>query len=284
MLAAFCVCAEQDKPATPTQEEPIDPDVLRKVRKLIRNTISADVADREKAWNEIKEMGNLVTPGLVELCKQKETTPAMSQSILIALGDSKDPRAGPALVELLKSPQPFVRKNAARALGDCAFKAGLPLLGTVAGDTKEEEDVRLFAAVACAKMGEEKGLSVLNALLKSEKSEIRSRAVFALGKYGGIKQAEAIENALSDAEDSVREDAVEALRLLKEKRAWAGLIKATNDANFRIRSSAMDALRTLSNQKFDEPKAWQEWWEKHKDDPEEKPSPKKKKEREKESF
>ena len=250
-------------------EEPIDPDVLRKVRKLVKGTIAEDQKEREKAWNEIKDMGNLVTPGLVELCKNKETTPAMAQSILIALGDSKDPRAGPALIDLLNSPQIAVRKGAARALGDCHYKAAVPQLEKLAANEKEDENVRLFAAVAGAKIGSDAAIQTLNGLLKSEKAEIRSRAVFALGKYGGIKQAGAIESALNDADDSVREDAVEALRLLKEKPAWAGLIKATNDANFRIRGNAMNALQELTKQKIDnDPKLWQEWWEKHKDDSE----------------
>ena len=270
-------------------EEPIDPDVLRKVRKLVKGTLAEDVKEREKAWNDIREMGNLVTPGLVELCKLKETTPAMSQSILIALGDSKDPRAGPALADLLKSSEAFIRKGAARAMGDCQYKAGLPQLESAALNEKEDEDVRLFTAVAGAKLGSDKALGVLNALTKSEKSEIRSRAVFALGKYGGIARVAVIESALGDADDSVREDAVEALRLLKEKPAWAGLIKATSDANFRIRGTAMDALRELTKQKIDnEPKLWQEWWEKHKDDsespPESKPDEKKKLKLRKESF
>ena len=132
-LFTFFSAGEDTPPTPPTPaEEPLDPDVLRKVRKLIKGTLAEDAKEREKAWNDIKEMGNLVTPGLVELCKLKETTPAMSQSILIALGDSKDPRAGPALVELLKSPQPFVRKGAARAMGDCLYKAGLSQLETAA--------------------------------------------------------------------------------------------------------------------------------------------------------
>lgn len=269
-------------------EEPIDPDVLRKVRKLIKLTLSEDTAEREKGWNDIREMGNLVTPGLVELCKLPETTPAMTQSILIALGDSKDPRAAPALIELLKSPAAAVRKGAARSLGDCRCKEALPALDLISQNEKEDEDVRLFAAVAGAKLGGPNGLAVLNVLLKSPKAEVRSRAVFALGKHGGIKQVEAIEAALADTEDSVREDAIEALRLLKEKRAWAGLIKATKDENFRIRGNAMNALRELTGQKFDEPKEWQAWWEKHKDDPEAKApakkDPKEKKERLKESF
>ncbi len=265
-------------------EEPMDPDVLRKVRKLVKGTLAEDTAEREKAWKEIHEMGNLVTPGLVELCKIKETTPAMAHSIMIALGDSKDPRAGAALMELMKSPEAHVRKGAARAMGDCRYKAGLPVLDATALNEKEDEDVRLFSAVAGAKMSSEKAMGVLLTLVKSQKSEVRSRAVFALGKYGGIKQVAAIEGALDDADDSVREDAVEALRLLKEKPAWAGLIKATNDANFKIRGSAMDALHQVTKQKIEsDPKLWQEWWAKHKDDPDTQ-NAKKKKEAVNESF
>ena len=99
--------------------------------------------------------------------------------------------------------------------------------------------------------------------------KVGMRAVFALGKYGGTKYAPSIEPALADEDDAVRTDAVEALRLLKTKPAWAGLIKATNDANFRIRGAAMEALREVTKQKIEnDPKAWQEWWEKHKDDAE----------------
>ena len=272
-------------PAAAGQDEAVDPDVLRKVRKLIKGTLEEDAKDKEKAWTEIRSMGNLVTPGLVELCKQKETTPAMLQSIMIALADSKDTRAGPALAELLKSPEPFVRKCAARAMGDCNYKAGLEALEAMALNPKEEEDVRLAAATAGAKMQSEKAVGVLNGLLKSPKSEIRSRAVYALGRYGGIKQVEAVEAMLADSEDGVREDTVEALTMLKEKRAWAGLIKALGDSNYRIRGKAMDALQDLTKQKVDhEPKAWQEWWEKHKNDPEPAKDKKDKKEKLKESF
>ena len=266
--------------AAAESDEPLDPDVLRKVRKLVKGTLAEDSKEREKAWNEIRDMGNLVTPGLLELCKQNDTTPAMSQSILIALGDSKDPRAGPALVDLMKSSEPHVRKGAARAMGDCRFKAGLPVLESTAENEKEDEEVRLFAAVAGAKMNSAKAIGALLSLVKSPTPQVRSRAVFALGKYGGIAQAGAIEKVLDDADDSVREDAVEALRLLAEKPAWPGLIKAAHDANFRIRGSAMDALRQLTKQKFDnDPKLWQEWWEKHKDDPAAKSAKDKKREK-----
>jgi len=241
-------------------QEEIDPDVLRKVKKLIRGTLSEDNAEREKAWSEIKNMGNLVVPGLIGLYRQADTTPDMMRSILIALGDSKDPRAGPALAEMLTSKDPSVRRDAARAMGDSGYKAGIKALETVAADAKEADDVRLFAAVAAAKLESETILATLAELLKNPKAEIRSRAVFALGKYGGVKQAPAIEKALEDSDKSVREDAVEALRLLKTKEAWGPLVKAAADSDYRVRNAAMDALRELTGKSFEKTDAWQEWW------------------------
>jgi len=82
---------------------------------------------------------------------------------------------------------------------------------------------------------------------------------------------------LQDTDASVREDVIEALRLMRRKKAWGGLVEATKDSNFRVRSAAMDALREVTKQKIEhDPKAWQDWWAKHKDDaePDEQPNPK----------
>src|SRR6185503_14140973 len=125
-------------------------------------------------------------------------TPEMMRSILIALGESKDLRAGPALVEILNADDPLVRQDAARAIGDSRYKAGAPALEKLAADSKQNEDVRLYAAIAGAKLESAACLDVLKTLLASERPELRSRAVFALGKHGGIKQIDVIAKALED--------------------------------------------------------------------------------------
>ena len=267
LTAIFALRSHAGEPKPAAQEE-IDPDVLRKVRKLINGTLSEDTAEREKAWSEIKNMGNLVVPGLLGLYRQKETTPGMMRSIVIALGDSKDKRAGSALAEMLTSKEASVRRDAARAMGDSGYRDGKPALEAIAADEKEDGDVRLFAAVAGAKLESEKSLDTLTMLLKQSKPEIRSRAVFALGKYGGLKQAPAIEKALEDSDSSVREDAVEALRLLGKKPAWGGLVKATSDEDYKVRNAAMNALKELTGETKENAKGWQEWWEEEKKKPE----------------
>ncbi len=225
-------------------------------------------------WKTLKDMGNLAVPGLVALYRQKVATPEMMRSMLIALGDSRDPRAGPALVEILSAADPLVRRDAARAIGDSNYKAGAKALEALAADSKQDDEVRLFSATAGAKLEGEACVNVLKGLLESPRPEIRSRAVFALGKHGGVKHVAAIEKLLSDQDRSVREDTVEALRLLKDKAAWGPLVKATEDADYKVRNGAMDALRQLTKQKTgNEPKAWQEWWAKFGAKGEEGPKP-----------
>ena len=265
LACAAARAADAPPPPAPgnenSKDEPVDPDVLHKVHKLIRGTLSSDDKEREKAWNDIRDMGNLAVPGLIGVYRQKTTTPEEVRSILLALGDSKDPRAGPALAELLTSTDKSVRRDAARAMGDSGYKGGIPALEKVAQDVKEDEDVRLFAGSAAAKLGDADALKVLSALLKSTRPEIRSRAVFAIGKNGGVAHVAEIEKALEDTDASVREDAVEALRLLGKEPVWPGLIKATSDTDYKIRGAAMDALRQVTKQKFDnDPKKWQDWF------------------------
>lgn len=246
-------------------DEEIDPDVLRKVTKLVNGTLDTDEKVREKAWAEINDMGNLAVPGLLAVFKQPSTTSQMVSQILIALEDSKDPRAGPALVEILADKAPVNRGNAARAIGDTGYKKGLPALEKVYENDKETEGVRLFAASSAAKLGSTKGLHVIGKLAESKDAEIRKRAVYFLGKYGGSNDVPAVAKLLADADTGVREDAVEALRLIAKQKAddavLGALIEAVGNDHYKARTAAMAALREVSGQKLpNEPKAWQDWW------------------------
>jgi len=239
----------------------IDPDVLRKVRKLINGTISDEAEEREKAWAGLKDMGNLGVPGLVALSQKEATTPGMMASIILALGDAKDPRAAPALIKLLEHADPGVRQNTARALGDSGNTASSSALQKLSESATETEDVRLFAATSGMRLGNDACAAVLAKLAASKRPEIRSRAIFNLGKFGGGKHRDAIEAGVKDADPSVREDAVEALRLLGKPDGLAGLIQAVGDADYKVRNAAMDALRELTGAKIEnDAKAWQEWW------------------------
>lgn len=250
----------KDPPPLPAE---IDPDVVNKVRKLIRGTLKEDDAAREEAWKALRDMGNLAVPGLVAVYRAETTTPEMVKSILIALGDSKDARAGPALVEILGSKDVGSRALAARGIGDSNYKDGVGALKERMFDPKEQEEVILYAAASAAKLGSASGAESLKTLMKSSKAETRTRALYALGKHAGKQHVEALAEGLKDQDAGVRMDAVEALRLVGGKEVWGVLVDATKDADYKIRGSAMDALRELTKQKIgNEPKEWQDWWAK----------------------
>lgn len=250
-----------EKPQPP--KDAVDPEVLGKVRKLVVDTLSTDNAVREAAWNGLRSMANLAVPGLAALCHQHETTPEMLLSIVIALGDTKDPRAGPPLTELLGSKDARLRRDAARALGDSGCREAGPVLEKLAGNAAEAEDVRLFAAMAAARLGSAEALKVLAELAQSPQAPTRSRAVFALGKHGGLKEVAILAKALGDSDRDVREDAVAALRLVGKKEAWGALVLAAADSDYKVRNTAMEALRELTGEQLgNDPAAWKAWWAK----------------------
>ncbi len=250
----------------------VHPETLRKVRRLIRGTLKEDEEDRLKAWSGIKDMGNLAVPGLLELYRSKSTTSRMARSILTAFSESKDPRAGPALLEVLDGKEhqdPLLLRDAARAIEDSNFKGALPSLVRHASDEKQDEEVRLFCARAAAKLGAPEGLVQLAQVLKSADAGTRSRAVFAIGRYGAEPQVAILASALKDKDRDVREDAVEGLRRIgtrlkggARESVYGPLVRALADTDYKVRNGAMDILRSMTKQKFEDPKEWREWWAK----------------------
>lgn len=248
-------------PGLPAAESPDaadGADVLRKVRKLLQGTLSE--TESEAAWKDLRDMGNLAVPGLLELYRQKKATPEMIPNLLLVLGDSKDPRAEPVLLEILNSDDAQTRAQAARAIAEANCKPARPALEKLAVNSNENIDVRLAAAQAGAKFGSGDCLKVLQELALSPRAEVRSRAIYGLGRHGGLEQAATIEKALEDADSSVREDAVEGLRMLGKKEVWGALVKAAGDKDYKVRAAAMDALRQLTRQKIEnDPEAWRKW-------------------------
>jgi HEAT repeat protein len=269
-IAILVVCAASCAGARAADElVETDPDVLRKVRRLVEGTLDSNDETQKKAWTELKDMGNLATPALATLAQQKDVSAPALNTLLIALGDSKDPRSAGALLTLLHAEKNSVRKLAARALGQSKSAAALKPLEELAADPSTDEDLRYVAAVASAKLKSEKAGEALRVLANSKSPAIRARAVFAMGKYCAklepARTVAAVQGLLNDPEDNVREECVNALRLAGGRAAQGALIKALDDDNFRIRGAAMDALRELTLQKFgNDTKAWKDWWAKNK--------------------
>jgi len=141
----------------------------------------------------------------------------VSYSLLPKLGTN----AVPALLTLLKNPDPWLRCRAADVLGK--FK---PEEATTA-------------------------LPALRSGLTDEHFMMRTACVQALGKLGDKESAATLAGLLSDPHLAVRVRAAEALGLLKVATTEPALRQALNDPNYQVRYGAQRALDALAGQKPD---------------------------------
>ena len=88
-------------------------------------------------------------------------------SIIIALGDAKDARAGPALVEMLGNKDPEVRGYAARAIGESGYKDGAAALEKSPAIRKKMRTSACAPRAPGAKLGHAACLMALGALADS---------------------------------------------------------------------------------------------------------------------
>lgn len=108
--------------------------------------------------------------------------------------------------------------------------------------------IRTRAALAAGRIGDDKALRVLTALLEKEQSEqVRAMAAFAIGEVESIKGADAILQAIKDAKatDAVRGRAVEAAGKIAAANAKDPKAKALGDAIVEAMGSQDDTAAKL---------------------------------------
>jgi HEAT repeat protein len=177
---------------------------------------------------------------------------------LSALGCSKDPMLDGKSVgqwrRALSDPNPKVRSQAARKLGEigAAAKAAVPDLAAALNDA--DKQVRFAAVNALWTMGPDaaEAFPAVLGALKSDKSvEVRESAVRALADIDPNLAVPPISGALTeDADPRVRLKAAEALSKLGHHATAAipALISALNDADYDVRTGAVDALAAMGSE------------------------------------
>jgi HEAT repeat protein len=155
-----------------------------------------------------------------------------------ALGDMGSRRAVPALVRMLRDPEPEVRVAAARSLGRIgAVEAVQPLAETLV----DRSVPATLAGHALLEIGDA-GLPSLCALLGHEEPAVRAGATELVGLLGGAAEAPAVLARLRDASASVRAAAAAALGRLGSADAADGLREALDDRVPFVRAAAATAL------------------------------------------
>jgi HEAT repeat protein len=184
-----------------------------------------------------------VVPRLVELLRDPE--PEVRRTAAQALGKIADPGTATPLVDSLSDPDPLVRKYSAWALGNIgepALKAaGLPLvkaLGDSSEEVKEAAAQALGGVVSSAGAGQSLVELVMDAL-RDPTVQTRRAAVSALGLLEAGSAYLALLEALRDDDAAVRQGAVAALGELADRRAIPALgARVLNDPDAGVRAEA----------------------------------------------
>jgi HEAT repeat protein len=154
----------------------------------------------------------------------------------------------------LSDPNPKVRSQAARKLGEIgvAAKAAIPDLAAALNDA--DDQVRFAAINALWTIGPDaaEAFPAVIGALKSDKSvEVRESAVRALADIDANLAVAPTSAALTeDADPRVRLKAAEALSKLGRHAATAipALISALQDADYDVRTAAVDALAAMGSE------------------------------------
>jgi len=203
----------------------------------------------------------------------RDTDPVMRATAAEALGRMKSPRVGAALVGaltdrtdavrraavsaladlhersavapiellLLNDPDPEVRRQCARALGELSLARSVEPLARALGD--QDGDVRREAASAIGELDDvTKAPAALVRATTSPDPELRRHATQALAHIGDVATLQALADRLGDDDKSIRLAAVEGLGEMKVAAALPGLTRALNDRDPEVRRAAAEAL------------------------------------------
>ena len=136
---------------------------------------------------DLIEMGPAAVPTLIEIAADADSgRPGAHEAAVTAvrvLGEIRDPRAEPVLIELLRGADNLnVRARAAAALGAVGGPLALPALCSALGD--DEWQVRAQAASSLGALGDRGSVAALSAAVEDESWWVRRNCAEALGELG----------------------------------------------------------------------------------------------------
>ena len=175
--------------------------------------------------------------------------------IAYALQRISDPRAVPALLDLLTGEGQLTRAFAARGLGLSKDpRAAAPLL-TIADNAGEPMAVRVQAVRALAQLGNPKTASVLRRLIVSPKVEqnLQLEAITALSQLRSPEMVELLIDAASASWPSVRSAALQALARTDVDTFISALSGLDPDPHWSVRAALATALGDLGRERAQQP-------------------------------
>ncbi|MBW1980689.1 MAG: HEAT repeat domain-containing protein [Deltaproteobacteria bacterium] len=162
-----------------------------------------------------------------------------------ALGEIGDPRAVEPLLAALNDQEPLIRRQAAEALGKIGDDRAVAPLLAVLQRKDEAAHVRASAAETLGLLRNPIAVEPLLTALRDQDWNIRSRAAQALGNIGDTRAVEPLMAALADREAVVRQHLSEALGKIGDPRSRSALEAMLEDEDRNVRTAARQALQLL---------------------------------------
>lgn len=123
-------------------------------------------------------------------------------ALIEAVGESGSSRAIPGLIQLLQDPRPEHRAAAAEALGRLGAKQATPQIRALLAETNAPPMLRMAAAGALLKLGDDSGVPVLQAWMSSPVAGMRAGAAKELAPRADAGWATTV-RALGDDPDPI---------------------------------------------------------------------------------
>lgn len=156
------------------------------------------------------------------------------------LGELRDKEAVPHLVKLLKDTVPMVRFEAILALGKVGDREAIqPIFEVAKGDKRE--DVAMAATKALADIGNS-ATDPLIKLLTSHRAVVRMTAARGLGRLRISPAVEPLIRLLGDRDPNVRRAAISALRRIGDPKGMEAIARMVTSPDRTTEESAEEAL------------------------------------------
>ncbi len=213
------------------QKKPNIPWLLeqRDTKGLIRALQHADSTVQWQAADALGKMGKEGLDPLLASLKHRDRE--VKLGIIEALGEIRDPRSVPALIDLLRDPSVEVRWATAIALGEIGDKRAVEALIPILGDT--EKYVRYGAAIALEKLEWQPGSDLDRAYLLLGKQDWEE-----LSKVGEVA-IKPLSRAMKDKHVDVRNKVMEVIGEIGSPKGIHLIIRGLRDENPGVRWKAV---------------------------------------------
>ncbi len=166
--------------------------------------------------------------------------------VAYALRRIDDPRAGPALLTLVKGSGVYTRAFAARGLGAVKSEVGHDVLVTLAGDAARDPFVGIEAIRSAAELKLHTAVPGLERLIQGNAPDaVRAEAVLALASTGAAADADALLDLFSSRQAWLRAAAFRTVGALDADRFLTVLSGLDPDPEWSVRAAVAGALGAL---------------------------------------